>query len=596
MLAAACDSPGGGAAAPVDDGQFSAVPRQDTSPPMSKRVPMMGRLRLLPLLLCLVLAASPLGASAPAAAAAAAPEGSTWEQVWFPSQDGTLLRADVLLPADREPGERHPVILSIGPYFGRNALNHGIGASGPVMRFEDVITGGNIFERGYAWVQVDSRGYGGSGGCNDFGGVGEQMDTEAAVNWAATQDWSNGRVGMWGKSYDAWTQVMALAENPVGLEAVVIQAPLIEAYRGMWMNGLHYNAGWYLTPSLYTAFDLAPANPGDPRAEEYLYPAVGTATDADCYAEKTVMTATHDKSLQYWRERDIVELASRSKVPTIWTHGTNDVNTKPDNFLPVYERLQGPKRTWFGQWAHDRANESHLVGREGFIDEAMDWFDHYLKGLPLVEHPGAEIQDNEGAWRSEQQWPPADATEYAVPLKPGAYADDGSTSEARGTWSITQPAPYDLRIAGTPRLRVDVSTQAPLSNLIAQVYDIDDSGIATLITRGAYRLEESGTVEFDLYPNDWIVREGHRVGVRLSGYDSLYHPVPTRTDVQVTGGELAVPYLHWERISDLEGNPSTRSAPITRVSDSTITDNTVEAQLPPAMVPCDAATQDCPQE
>ena len=34
----------------------------------------------------------------------------------------------------------------------------------------------NIFEMGYAVVQVDSRGYGSSGGCNDYGGFGEQMD------------------------------------------------------------------------------------------------------------------------------------------------------------------------------------------------------------------------------------------------------------------------------------------------------------------------------------------------------------------------------------------------------------------------------------
>lgn len=568
------------------------------------------RLTALPVfLLCLALAGGPLAASelagttllpdgafADAEQAAAVPDGATWEQVWFPSGDGTMLRADVLLPTDRDPDDRHPVILSIGPYYGRNALNHGVGATGPVMRFADVIEGGDIFNRGYAWVQVDSRGFGGSGGCNDFGGRGEQMDTTAAVNWAATQDWSNGRVGMWGKSYDAWTQVMALAENPVGLKATVIQAPLIETYRGMWMNGVHYNTGWYITPSLYAAYDLAPATPGDPHPEEYLWTTAGTATNPDCYAENVAFPFVHERSIPYWQERDIVQLASMSEVPTIWTMGTNDVNTKPDNFLDVYTHLQGPKRAWFGQWAHDRANEVEYVGRDGFIDQAMDWFDHYLKGLPLVEHPGAEIQDNEGAWRSEAQWPPADATDHDLPVQPGTYADDASSSNDRGIWSITEPAPYDLRIAGEPRLSVDVDIQVPLANLVAQLYDIAPDGHATLITRGAYRLEESGEISFALYPNDWIVRPGHRLGLRISSYDSLFHTIGTQTDVELVDGALALPYLRWERVSDLEGGPTTRSTPTTTVDEETIEANTVEATFPPAMAPCDPETHDCPQD
>lgn len=512
------------------------------------------------------------------------PANATWEQVWFPSEDGTMLRADVLLPKDRAPTDRHPVILSIGPYFGRNVQNHGVLETGPVLRFNDIITGGDIFNRGYAWVQVDSRGYGGSDGCNDFGGRGEQMDTEAAVNWVAQQPWSNGRVGMWGKSYDAWTQVMALAENPVGLKAVVIQAPLIEAYRGMWMNGVHFDSGWYATPSLYTAYDVAPNTPGDPRAEEYLYPVKGTATESDCTVEKTIMTATHDHSLPYWQERDIVDLAARSDIPTIWSHGSNDENTKPSNFLDVYARLEGPKRLWFGQWAHDRANENKIVGRDGFIVEAMDFFDHYLKGEPLVEHPAAEIQDNEGSWRTETEWPPADATPYALPVKPGSYVDDASTASTRGILSMSQPAPYDLRIAGTPKLNTSVTTQAPLANLIAELYDIDD-GSATLISRGAYRLGSSGQVSFDLFPNDWIVRAGHRIGLRLSSYDSLFHTVGTRTTVQVTAGSLSIPYLRYLRVSNLEGGPSTRTAETASFTQAQIDQNLVAAQFPPEMVP-----------
>ena len=60
-------------------------------------------------------------------------------------------------------------------------------------------------ERGYTFVMVDLRGFGGSTGCLDWGGPGEQADVVKAVEWAASQPWSTGSVGMYGKSYDGVT-------------------------------------------------------------------------------------------------------------------------------------------------------------------------------------------------------------------------------------------------------------------------------------------------------------------------------------------------------------------------------------------------------
>src|SRR3989337_2061803 len=127
------------------------------------------------LILSLLLLATLVVAPAPAIADEV-PKDATWTEVFFPSDDGTMLHADVLLPKDRRVNDQHPVILSIGPYFGSGGLNGGPPEDGPIMRFIDMIEGGDIFERGYAYVQVDSRGYGASQGCYDYGGKGEQMD------------------------------------------------------------------------------------------------------------------------------------------------------------------------------------------------------------------------------------------------------------------------------------------------------------------------------------------------------------------------------------------------------------------------------------
>lgn len=522
------------------------------------------------------------------------PKDATWKQVYFESKDGTKLHADVFLPKDRRAGERHPVILSIGPYFGTNALNGDLVAEeGPIMRFADMVEGGKIFERGYAYVQVDSRGYGGSGGCYSYGGDGEQMDAVAAVEWASRQKWSNGKVGMWGKSYDAWTQVMALANKPKGLAAAVVQSPIDDGYKIAFMNRIHYATGWYATPALYGAYDLLPPSTSDSPPEEFLNPAQGTATDPSCYAEHPTFSNTmSDRDAAYWQEREISRKARRSKVPVMWSHGFLDANTKPDNFLDTWEGYRGWQRGWFGQYDHVRGNESKLVGRGGFLGESMDFFDHFLKGKPLPKFPGrVEVQDGEGKWRTESAWPPRDAG-YGrghLPVRKGTYTDDGDNraSEGNGSWTFTQRAPHDVRFAGTPAVDLRVSTSAPNQNLVALLYDVDRKGKALLISRGAYLLRDGGRTRFELYPQDWILREGHRFGLLLSSNDSSwFSTVPTQLPVTIKKGHLKLPFLKFLRRPNLTGGVAEAQShvPEVEVARKTIRQRTVKVHFPPPAV------------
>ena len=169
-------------------------------------------MRLRPALLLAVLAA----ALCPAAASAAdVPAGATWTQATIPSSDGVKLHADILRP--KGATAKTPVILSIGPYFNHAGQTGPAGpvegtsydpvgpSTGPSDRFLDFVEGAKLMERGYTFMMVDLRGFGGSTGCLDWGGPGEQSDVVNAVQWAASQPWSTGKVGMYGKSYDGVT-------------------------------------------------------------------------------------------------------------------------------------------------------------------------------------------------------------------------------------------------------------------------------------------------------------------------------------------------------------------------------------------------------
>ncbi len=475
--------------------------------------------------------------------------------------------------------EKQPVIMAIGPYFahiGQTVEDADPLRSGPNVYYKELLAEGKPFDRGYTLVQVDLRGFGGSEGCNDFGGKGEQADVKAAVEWAASQPWSTGKVGMFGKSYDGWTLVMGLASKPKGLAAVVTQAPIVSGYRALYMNGVHYALGWYITPGLYQSTDLLPPTIFD--SPEYIvHSALGL--NPACYALNIALQTAltdRDDGAGFWDERDLIERAAGSTVPTLWEHGFLDANAKPDNFLDVYSKLRGPRRVWAGQWEHDRPTEA-LVGRKGFYEESMRWFDRYVKEAPgVADDPVAEIEDGgTQRWRAEDQWPPGDAVVHKLTVRP------------EDRWSVSPKLPHDVHLAGTPRLTVDARLSGPRANVFAMVYDIDTSGRITLLTRGAYAVTRSGTIAFDLYPQDWTFKAGHRIGVLMPESDlEWFMPLPTLGSVSRTGASLALPFLKYKRTSFLPGKKTKVEAdrPPGQNVTSVIAGAETAFELPPALV------------
>jgi predicted acyl esterase len=283
-------------------------------------------------------------------------------------------------------------------------------------------------------------------------------------------------------------------------------------------------------------------------------------------------------------------------VPTFWEHGFLDINAKPDNFLDVMKAQKGPVRGWFGQWPHDRPN-ADLIGRDGYYLELMRFFDRHLKGEAVADDPNFRIQDNRGRWRTEEQWPPADAAPFSMSLKGGEFADqpDNSAEDnglvgtpGHGTWTVSQPLPYTVHLSGVPKVTLDVAVTGPRTNAIALLYDIDADNKATLITRGAYAVKESGEVGFELFPQDWRLLAGHRIGLLVSGSDdSLWIPVHSMMPATLNGGSVELPALALKRTfeSTTIGKPSdamaARPAPFDVPAD-TIAAAETQVALPPA--------------
>ena len=202
------------------------------------------------------------------------------------------------------------------------------------------------------------------------------------------------------------------------------------------------------------------------------------------------------------------------------------------------------------------------MGRAGWFDEVMRFYDRFLKGAaPEVVDPMIAVQTNDGKWRGEDQWPSADSAGYTTELRPGTYADDGSGSVtgSDGVWTISPPLPHDAHLSGSGSATVDVSSALPRSNLVVDVYDLDESGTGPLITRQGHLIYSSGKVPLDLWSADWKIPAGHRIAVRVTDANSdWWTNVPTLQDVTIHGGQITLPFLQRYRDDTIEGEPGTQ--------------------------------------
>ncbi|UOY03483.1 CocE/NonD family hydrolase [Blastococcus sp. PRF04-17] len=175
--------------------------------------------------------------------------GTVKETLNLPMRDGTDVYIEVTRPAD-EAGQpldgQWPVILEASPYHGTLADREGRRILPDPKDADGVSLGltGYFVPKGYAVVMMDLRGTGKSDGCLDHLGPKDAQDLKDVVEWAASQPWSNGRVGMTGHSYVGSTPSLAAATDPEGLVTIVPSAGMATMYDHQFQAGVPYFLQW----------------------------------------------------------------------------------------------------------------------------------------------------------------------------------------------------------------------------------------------------------------------------------------------------------------------------------------------------------------
>lgn len=478
-----------------------------------------------------------------------------------------LISLAVWLP-DVPDGMQVPVIAESGPYFQEASVETPsieVPGSWLGQMFID-----QILPHGYAFAQISVSGTGRSNHCMDLMGNAEQLGNDAAVRWLAEQPWSNGAVALIGKSYDGstpWQAAMFGAEHDY-LKTIVPISGLIGVKELMWKNGSSEARAPIMHNGVYGSYGID----GDEEDYQNLCPdyIIGPGTGVSAYMFGSEVAG------DYWAERYFLDRVLENYKGSVYLiQGMHDWNVDPHMAVPTINRLIDAgieARGLFGQWDHDYPDRpvqlddrSDLGGRGGeafpemirfdWMQDMLEWFDYYLKGIGDQPGQWIEIQSNQGSWRIEERYPPADANELVFELGTDMINIAGTTTvlpdASSGPIWETEPLAENIHIAGMPRVHVEVTTASLGGQLYALLEDCDNQSNCIHLGHAIMDLRyhaggddiqtwtpvvESINAKMEFFAMDAEVSAGHvlRLSLRSTGED--YLPASTSSVVFVEEG------------------------------------------------------------
>ncbi|MFL6797093.1 MAG: CocE/NonD family hydrolase [Xanthobacteraceae bacterium] len=500
--------------------------------------------------------------------------------------DGVVLRADVFRP----PGEgEYPVILSYGPYAKGLAFQEGYpsawlrmtrdypetaeGSSNKYQNWE-LVDPEKWVPDGYVIVRVDSRGAGRSPGFLEVWSPRETKDLYDCIEWAGTQPWSNGKVGLNGISYYAMNQWHVAPLRPPHLAALCIWEGSSDYYRELARHGgilCDFLTSWSRRQVLSVQHG------------------VGTR------GAKSVVTGKPIAGPPTLSHEDLA--TSRADVG-------DDALRHPllDDYyrarLPDFSRIDAPllsAANWGGQGLHSRGNFegwlaagseqkwleahgdthfSHFYSSYGATLQRR-FFGHFLKGEKTgweqqprvalnIRRPGERF-----TLRAENEWPlkrtqwtrfyldPEDLS--LAPDQPQAAATLAYETTAGGLTFQTEPVTHELEITGPVAAKLFVSSDTGDADLFLVLRVFDPAGAEVVFIgtndprtpiglgwlRASHRkldpdrslpyrpwhthdeewpLQPGEPVELDIeiWPTSIVVPPGYRIALTVRGKDYEY--------------------------------------------------------------------------
>ena len=360
--------------------------------------------------------------------------------------------------------------------------------------------------QGYALLRIDGRGSCKTPGLLHPYSAQEAEDNYDAIEWAATQPWSNGNVGMWGLSFTAASQLPVASLQPPHLKALIPHSADIDQYRDIvYQGGLYY-------------ID---------------------------YRENWFKNSVAGSPMRCLNQpfTNIVEIFRQNPFDDPRVYGPYRKDPKTGEQLPLGPVSPDPSKLTLPMWSHMRQDvwPIHVRGgSEVYIQAAskhkklwveagheyarafdketlalhVKFFDYWLKGIKngIMDEPPVRLdirlprgaENPNGAWRTrfEHEWPLArtnyvkyylDATRpdgdgalsktppkversttYSADVEFGK--DHAKLCSAPGVSFVSEPLVEDTELAGYMKLGLKVSSSSTDMDVYATLRVMDETG------------------------------------------------------------------------------------------------------------------------
>jgi len=304
-----------------------------------------------------------------------------------PMRDGIRILVDVYRP-DGIAGDRPlPLVIGWSPY-GKHNQKNSLWPAADVR--EGWISGYTAFEapdpaywcaHGFAILYPDPRGTWFSEGEMHHGGLIESQDCYDLIEWAGSQDWCNGKVGMSGVSYLAVIQWQVAPLKPPHLAA-------INPWEGFsdWYREFGYHGGI--------------------RETRFIPRSCGNLNWSTTRTEDTLANMlAHPLYDEYWssKEHDLEGI----EVPAFIVASWSDQGLHTRGTLEAFKRIRSREK-WLE--VHGR-KKWHYYYLPSSVEKQRQFFEHFLKRqdtvVPAWPRVNLEIRERGGVgeMRAEQEWP-----------------------------------------------------------------------------------------------------------------------------------------------------------------------------------------------
>ncbi|MGW2340459.1 CocE/NonD family hydrolase [Streptomyces sp. NPDC001661] len=463
---------------------------------------------------------------------------------YLPTRDGTRLAVDLYRPAVDGKAVDKPF-----PVVWEHQLSRASRTEDGKLSLRGETSGmADLTKYGYVVTFVDRRGNGASfGTMTGYHSRTEASDAYDVTEWLADQNFSDGKVGVFGCSNTGDAAMHAATVGAPHLKAVFAGNYSFHKYDAFERGGIRAN--WGVGPNRTREEDLRNL-PVDSDADGTLlreaveqHQANTSLKDMwkaapyrDSYVSSVGTRPWHDYSVATYK--DAIE---RSDVPIYSFDGWDDDFRKES--LVSAATLKNPHKVLIGPWHHCEYNGFDIVAeRHRFFDYWLKGIDNHIMEQPAV-HYSTQAADGTTQWRDARKWPPnppAKKTRYylsgghtstvdsvndgrlgrARPHGDGSddYTVDYSVScpepldqeqtcpqDRKGLTYTTDPLDKDTELTGHPVVSLRMSSSSSDGNVFAYLSDVAPDGAVRILTDGRLRLSLRSTQQapYDVLGTPW---------------------------------------------------------------------------------------------